>query len=448
MPTFPRYNSTKQPTTQQPSVLAPTDNTGAVIAETGQKIGSQVQDITMKWSNTVDTIQKTTAQANFKTGMLDIQNRAANDPDYNNSDSYFKEIEKLRKDSLKGFSSKLAETEAAIEFGYEAKVGQIQIDNLYKKKMIDVGQMNSMRLIDAGVNNPTDSSLPSIKAELDKQVAAGIFDHKDAYKIFETSEQKLKFNTFLLDFRNDPVATEKKFGKDAYGMDIETAEKARSKLKELKTIQREQEGAVFSDMSLRVVTGEIDDEEIEQAIQANKNNPNEGITESHGKQLIAAHYRDVTQRIGVKQFEKHRKAIDFIFSDSAQDRIKGYEAILEAYSNGLNKDEAGFLQKIIDTKKDIVFSNKASSGKKLIEQLFGARTKNVEEETKFLLQYAKRIADGLQPEQAAQATALDVVQKDHPATVADPDLVAVFTPTKGLKNITKVKRESSSGGQK
>ena len=447
MPDFPRYNSKAQITTQQPSVQAPSDTSGEMIEKAGE-VGKTVQDTSLKWSNAVDTIQKTTATANFKSGLLDITQRAQNDPDYNNSDQYYKEIERLKTDNLKGFSNKSAESQAAIEFGYDGKVAQIQIQNLYKKKMIDVGQASSLKIIDMAVNNPSESSLQTVKAELSKQVEAGVFDHKDAYKLYQDAEQKFGFNTFLQDFRSDPIGTEKKFNKDGYGLNIETQEKARSKLKELKAMYREQEGNVYADMSLRVTTGEISDDEIENAMQANKLNPNDGITEAHGKQLMAARYRDITKRIGAKEFKKHRQAIDFIFSDSTQDRVKGYEAILEAYSDGLDKNDAGFLQKIIETKKDMVFANKAAAGKKLIEQLFGARAKNVQEETQFLLQYAKRIADGATPESAAQSTAVDMVQKDHPATVADPDLVGVFTPQRGLKNITKVKRESSSGGQK
>lgn len=446
MPDFPRYNSKAQPTTQLPAVQAAEDTSGQML-EQAAKVGTIVQDAASKWSNALDTIQKTTASANFKTGLLDITNRAQNDPNYNNSDQYFKEIEKLRSENLKGFSNKAAEQEAAIDFGYQSKVAQIQIENLYKKKMIDVGQASTLKLIDSEVNNPNDSSLQSIKTLLNTQTAAGIIDHKDAYKLYEDAEKKFKFNSFLRDFRLDPVAAEKKFNKNSYGMDVETSEKARSKLKELKVLQREQEGEVYSDMSLKVATGELTDDDINLAMQANKLNPNEGITEAHGKQLLAARYRDITQRIGNKEFKKYKQALDFVFSSSAQERVKGYEAVLDAYENGLDGEEVKFLNQIIKTKKDVVFANKAAAGKKLIETLFGARPKNVESETRALLDYAKRIANGTSPEQAAQQTTLDVIQKDHPAVVADPTLVGAFSPSKGYKNIPKVKNESAAGRQ-
>lgn len=443
MPEFPRYQSKGTLTTQQPSVQAPSDTSGQILEKVGQ-VGNAVQDIAVKWSNVIDTVQKTTSQANFKTGMLDIQQRAATDPDYNNSNQYYKEIENLKTESLKGFSSKSAENEMALNLNYEAKVGKIQIQNLYRKKMIDVGQASALKLIDTEVNNPSPASLGNIQNILNTQVQAGVFDHKDAYKIYQDKEQEVKFNSFLVDFRSNPVEAEKEFNANAYGMNIETAEKARSKLKELKYIQREQEGNLYSDMSLRVTTGEIKDEEIQLAMQAHRMNPNEGITEAHGKQLMAARYRDIEKRIGAKEFKKYKKAIDFVFATSTQDRVKGYEAILEAYTDGLDADEVKFLKQILDTKKDIVFANKAASGKKLIETLLGARPKDVLFETEALLAYAKRIASGDSPEEAAQKTSVDIIQKDHPAVVADPTLVGAFTPKKGFKNIPKVKNESTS----
>lgn len=447
MPDFPRYESKGELTTQQPSIQAPTDNTGETTAKAGETIGSAIQTNTLKWSNAVDTIQKTTSQANFKAGMLDIQTRAANDPNYNNSDQYLKEIEKLKSESLKGFSSKTAETEMAIDLEYESKVGKIGIDNLYKKKFIDVGQASTRNLLEIEAQNPTPNSEKAIDSILATQVEKGIYGHEAAYVLGEQYKKQAKFNSFLIDFRNDPVAAEKAFNKNAYGMDIETAEKARSKLKEIKALQKEQQTSLYGDMSLGIMTGQVSEQSIDEAVMANKLNPNNGITEIQGKQLKTALYRDVTQRIGAKQFKTYKKAIDFVFSDSAQDRFRGYEAILQAYSDGLTPDESNFLKKVLDTKKDATFAAKSASGKKFLENLLGARPKNMEKETKVLLEYAKRIANGSTPEAASQETALQVIQEDHPAVVGDPTLAGAFTPSKGFKNIPKVKSESTAGRQ-
>src|SRR3990167_6798887 len=182
MPDFPRYNSKAQITTQQPSVQAAAGTEGQILEKTAQ-VASNASETALKWSNTVDTIQKTTSSANFKSGMLDITQRAQADPNYNNSDQYYKEIEKLKMDNLKGFSSKTAQTQAAIEFGYEAKVGQIQIENLYKKKMIDVGQASTLRLLDLEAQNPSPNMEKNMHAIIGQQVQAGTIGNEAAYKL-------------------------------------------------------------------------------------------------------------------------------------------------------------------------------------------------------------------------------------------------------------------------
>lgn len=203
MAQFPRYQSKEQINIQAPSVAAPQE-TDAQMMEQAGKVGGVVQDAALKWSNAVDTIQKTTATANFKSGMLDITSRAQNDPNYNNSEQYFKEIEKLKADSLKGFSSKAAEAEASINFDYDGKVGQIQIQNLYKKKMIEVGQISTMKLIDAEISNPNKDSFSEINRILNDQIKAGIYSREEAYKVYKASIKTIG----AFDVANDPADQE------------------------------------------------------------------------------------------------------------------------------------------------------------------------------------------------------------------------------------------------
>ena len=442
MPTFPRYNSKNQLTSQLPGPLMEKDRTGEVVAQAGNQLGKAIGDFGVKWQQGKNTIQKTQAEAKHKTTMLDIQNRASIDPDEKNSYKYMNEIEKLTQTSLSEIDDPQARAEMAIDLNYQSRVGQIQVENVYRKKMVGVGQANAERMLDMYAQGH--GSEADIKENLKLWTEAGLYDAKDAQKLEAEYVNKQRFNSFLTEFRTDPVAAEKKVLEGSYGMDIESSEKARSKLKELKYMQKEAEGNLYGEMTLGVLTGDTGEDDINDAIAANKLNPNEGITEAHGKQLLAAKYKDITQRIGDKQYAKHKKAIDFVFSSSGKDRVKGYEAILEAYNNGMTPDETKFLKKILDTKQDIKFSNEAASGKKLIETLFGARPKDVQKETQALLSYAKRIANGETPYQAARQTSIEVIQEEHPATIADPDLVVAFTPGKGLKNIPKVKRESSA----
>ena len=100
MPNFPRYNSKNQLTSQLPGPLMEKDRTGEVVAQAGNQLGKAIGDFGVKWQQAQNTIQKTSSMANYKTGMLDIQDRASQDPEYNNSHKYFQEIDKLQKKSL------------------------------------------------------------------------------------------------------------------------------------------------------------------------------------------------------------------------------------------------------------------------------------------------------------------------------------------------------------
>ena len=227
MPEFPRYQSKGQLTSEQPSVQAAEDTTGQMVQEVG-KFGNTVQDVSVKWANAVDTIQKTTARANFKSGLLDITNRAQNDPNYNNSEQYFSEIEKLKRNSLKGFSSKTAEIETAIEFDYEQKVAQIQIDNLYKKKMIDVGQASTMKLLDLEASSAAPDLEGRINAVLGPQIQAGIIGHEYAYKLQQEYIKKGKNNSFFSDMNTDLAVAEENLSKNTYGFDVKELRYAKS----------------------------------------------------------------------------------------------------------------------------------------------------------------------------------------------------------------------------
>src|SRR3990167_8624092 len=207
MPNFPRQQSKAVPTTQMPSVGA-VESTEGKILEQGAKVAQGVQDNAIKLTNAFDTVQKTTATANFKEGMADILQRAQNDPNYNNSDQYIREIEKLRTDNLKGFVSKSAETEAAINFRYESKIGQIQLDNLYKKKMIDVGQASTLRLLDIEAKNPSPDMEARMSAILSQQVQDGIFGYKDAFTLQQKYVKQGKYNAFLRDGNKDGLDAE------------------------------------------------------------------------------------------------------------------------------------------------------------------------------------------------------------------------------------------------
>ena len=194
MPSFPRDQSKANISSQQTSFLAPQDNTGEMIQKIGEGLGNKAFEIGLKLKASNDATQKLVASNNFKIGMLDISSRAENDPNYNNSAQYFKEIEKLKTDSLKGVSDPVLQQELGLDFNLGSKVGEIQVQSIFKKKGIDVAQAETLKAIDVEVNNPTENSLAKIQGVLDSQVSVGNIDHKDAYTLLQKANKDLGVN--------------------------------------------------------------------------------------------------------------------------------------------------------------------------------------------------------------------------------------------------------------
>ena len=266
---YQRYDSKGDLTTRQPEAFVSKDTSGEVTQAYG-KVGEVVSENTLKWSNAYDTIQKTVAQADFKAGMADILNRAANDPNSNNSDQYFKEIEKLKGESLKGFSSKYAETQMAVDLGYEAKVGSVQVQNLYKKKAIDVGQAKTLQLLDMTVQNPSADLEERIGGILKPQVDAGVIGQKDAYELQKKYVKEGKYNSFLIDLNSDPGTAAEKLSKNEYGLDSKDLAKAKkyqgNMTKKVEEARKMQQLQTVTDFSDKLVNQKLTPEEVQNAV--------------------------------------------------------------------------------------------------------------------------------------------------------------------------------------
>jgi hypothetical protein len=396
MATFPRYNSKANLSTDAPSVNAASDTSGQMIEQAAKTVQS-VQDTAIKWSNAVDTIQKTTASANFKMGMLDIKNRAENDPSYNNSEQYFKEIEKLKTDNLKGFSSRAAEAEARMDFDYEGKVGQIQIENLYKKKMIDVGQTSMLNLIDSEISNPTPSSKQNIQKLLSQQVAAGVIDHKAAYELYNKSIKTMG----EFDVANDPSTEEgqssvlAELRKGENGKYADTPADVRLDLIKAsqqrifnnnQTFKRDTQDSAnmrSNDLIEKFAAGEatIKDIENEMAIPEESGGIKRAQLLSYQKALLSGVKGDLDRMLQEKtpdhkdptqRSKAVRSYLDLVddFIDNKSDQWKAKEMLATAYEDGIiNSKEQKFLNSLKQNMKDLEFNRNTSPVAKAIKGL-------------------------------------------------------------------------------
>lgn len=193
-PNFPRYNSQAKVNTQIDTRPREVMRTGAGDKlDIVNKAAGQVLDITMKWANAMDTIQSTTAKANVRTSLVDIGNRAVLDPDYNNLGKYLQEVDNLKGQNLKGFQSKANEQQTAAEVGLDLQIAKLNLENIYKKKAIVVGQVKALELVELEqsnyINSPDEQSkldsAGKIKEIINKQVTAGIFGLKEGKELYD-----------------------------------------------------------------------------------------------------------------------------------------------------------------------------------------------------------------------------------------------------------------------
>jgi len=224
MPQLPQYNSQRQITTQANAPL----ESGAV--ERSQAIvGPLVKaggEIAQKWQDATDTMQYTTAKANYQTGLVEIEARAASDTDINNYPKYAEEIRKLKQENLKGFSNKLIEQKAALEFDTSSKIANIKLNALFKKKQIEVNNVNIERLITNAKERIYNASSPveeeQIKQEiqevLSSNISKGLISQADGEEIWDKTREDIRKGIVARDISNDPEETLKELKKGEEGL--------------------------------------------------------------------------------------------------------------------------------------------------------------------------------------------------------------------------------------
>lgn len=350
MPPFPRYQSKGQLTTQKPAVDA-VANTDAQISETRAQMGQAVSENSLKWVNALDTIQKTTALANFKTGMADIQNRALNDPNYNNSEQYYSEIKKLKDDNLKGFSTKTAETEMALNFGYESQVGSIQVENIFKKKALDMGRASTLRLLDQESSNPSPNMESNISGILSAQIDKGIFSHEEGYKLEQDHIKAGRYNAFLADVNTDPALAQARLEKNEYGLDALSLDKAKkykvALTKKNEEFRKETQLATANELAEKLVNNTLTPEDVQSPLVAGTLDAERAL---NYELAIAGPEEWSKFASAVEQGTKSKMITDLLEKATADDvetKLNIVNSAIQNYNDGnLNKDDMRFILRV------------------------------------------------------------------------------------------------------
>lgn len=363
MAQFPRYESKGQLTSQAPSVGAAAD-TSPQMMEAAGKIGTQVQDLAVKWSNAVDVIQETTATANHKGTILQTQNDFVNNPnatleDYN---SALKSIDKSQETNLSQFTSQAAKSKASITLGYESQVAKIQIQNAYKKKMGDIGIAKDKELEDIEINNPTDSSMYNIKKSKNRLLQAGLIDHTTYVTGIERANKELGVNRISKDlFQSqtpediDSISqkiTDGSYERGGVTIDpdkkknlLEVADRARANLE--KKIAAQQEDALVQnrvDTVSAIASGKVPIENIDMTeiatydpiLAGTLNKVKDFMVNYNPKKTVQEQGMATIPLLGMKNVQSKQYA----------------KSILDVFMQNDNKDLSDFMLRELDKKKD------------------------------------------------------------------------------------------------
>jgi len=239
MPEYPRYESKVNLSRQRVAGQSTQDTSYKNIEQAG-KVANQVQELNMKWMAADDTIKATSEANRRKVAIAQANTDAANDNSTDldtlnkNHQKRTRELDRELNTDKPTFAFKSSTATNEANASYESFVGKAQMQNLYQKKKVDIGQTESLKLIASNVSIPTIDSLNKIKANLEDQVAAGIFDNKDAHVLLQKANDDLGKNRVSKDLYNATTVEEARAIKEgirsgayeAGGVTIEAKEKS------------------------------------------------------------------------------------------------------------------------------------------------------------------------------------------------------------------------------
>jgi hypothetical protein len=346
MPVYPRAEQNRELTTQQPSVMAAKDSSASQALEGASKLGLQVQDFAVEWQKGQDDIQTVIADSKFKTGMAEINARAEQDQDFYNSESYFREIDNLKKESLAGISGQVARDASSISLTQQADMGKIALGGMFKQKQITEGRLAAGNTMASYSENGNVEGLKEYVSGLKK---TQLFSEAELTQLEDKHSKTANWNNFLISLSNDIDGTEAdldKFGLTKKQMvDAEPViEKAKKEFHaDVKKLQA-QNGKEYM---ISVLDGHFPDpEEVDELIARGAAGDPEGLDPTTGaaitKYLKSDRYEaDKAERdalfymIPEQYFDIDKDGDSIIDIDARFESIVGYrKAVFDAYDAG------------------------------------------------------------------------------------------------------------------
>lgn len=466
MPTLPIYNAQRN---INAGTAEPLRNEATQPFADQQKILGTMQDITKQWSDANDVMQYTEAKAKNGVAIADIESRAATDPDFKNSETYYKQLEEAKKISASGISNQQVASKVATEFDYDSHIAAIKINAGFQKKQIEYNQVMVKTNLDTLMQKKLASATPDEAKQYDLQVISlidanlktGVLSPADADKLLKDSQEtSVKYEVYADNATQEKDSTLLKELKDPKGkysfLDPDTRlkmieEDQRRIFQNNQTVKRETEVAKddrFNNIFTKANEGTLtlNDLDNEMAVPEDKG----GIPK---KQLL-----DIRKSLQTRiksdletVVDNNTKAGDYLkfvdnFISDETDRQKGREAIVNAFKdNILSPKEAEFLNKLKRESEDIQWSrtkdgmatNNLIPFKNAISAIhdwFSGTEKHDEKDAAYAVKkLLNGAADGQNPEAIAQQIFSDVRSQMKPEIKSFPVTGKVMVDKNGNK---------------
>lgn len=248
MPDFPRYDSERSLTTQQPRAIRDDadiqDSAGKLTKQTTNSLAT-FQEGLVKYQQFTEKVQQDTALYNYKIGAMEISNQAVQDTNIQNESKYQKQLADLQKNSVKGISSERVKNGIAAELNYLNTVSAIGIRTEFMKKNVLHGQAVKTGELELAAQSGNVAAVESITKEAIKD---NIWDELSAEEKRIKYTSKAKMNMFTQDYNIDISKTEENLAKNTYGFNMKELEAAHQILeKETKMIQMQNQNTLLTE---------------------------------------------------------------------------------------------------------------------------------------------------------------------------------------------------------
>jgi len=408
MPSLPVYESEKTIKAQK---AAPEMSGEQRTYKADKSIQNALSDIAKEWSDAHDVMQYTDAKGRHQVAMSEIATKAAQDPDFKNSQEYVDLLQKAKESSIKGVDNAMVRDQLSMEMDFGNQMAAIKIDANFKQKELAHNKFQLEQSIEGlnqkRVNATTEKEALQYDSEINKllvlNTATGTIDEAEAKKYLDGArtssaeydatvnpEAFLERNAKWYGIPNDEFIKLKKTARESQKRTMKEAEIA------LAEIQDENE----ADLTMKLVDQSIDRASVP---EISKMIRNQDITEEFG----LAYIRMLTDPGSIgKAGTKIKKKSNKVYLNMAKELFKAEnpEETRKALINMFDETASGAIKE--DEISMLLKAASETNKKSLISGILNAFDKSEYNKNEITKGFFEQIINGKDPEEA-KAIAID-----------------------------------------